>query len=1184
MQGNNSLQRNNSLQEKLYINKKSGIFGDVSLSNYIENGSNYIKNQYIYIQFDTSQNIIDVWKFDDNGDKDPTNDWDRTWSPDCKIGELSMRYNESSPTYYNPYGLYHECITEVLPNGAAYALLKGSFGDVPLLNYTIEHYLYPDTPVMLINITYWFESPGNLTRLNYRAFGGFNPPAGEWNYQNRSGAMDISTTNIDDDDLESASRSGYVLRNNPSGLVAFRSSSSDRIQGILSNNSINCDYFSTNHLLNPLYDTIIDVCSIENSSSTRIFQNEMGPFSNLFFMYADATSNYTAINKMMDAVLSGNWIGFNPFSTLGIKIISPENRTYNYKKNIPLTFRVNGTPSWMGYSLDGAQNITISGNTTFNVPTYGVHNITVYLNDSYGSSFSDQVNFSVIYSSGKTYVDVNPFNIFQVGDYPVGSNHWIGDVNNDSLNDILIPHHLDGNVYVFLQTQSNAFSDSPNWTLTASFNVADIGIGDVNNDSLNDVVVRAMGKIHIYYQNQDNTLPINPNKSLNFGDEGRLFIGDFNSDGLNDILAGNWYTNQLRLYFQTQSNTFVDSPNKTFTSHREGVGDINNDGRLDIVGHDQDNHHIYIWYQSETGDFDENTPNQTLVGAYYFGGSWEVAQIDDFNNDNLNDIAIENSTREYYEGELIIFYQKEDGTFPNFPNFTLNRGYPGFIEFSHGDFNNDTLTDIVYSLDEELCIHYQRNNGTFDQTPDHIIYNSSYQFGIMSVGDINNDSLDDIVVNKHGGIRDIHLYLQREDISPPTFENLTESADPLGIGKNETISIDVLDNPGIGVSTVLIEYDSTNHTMINVGGNSWNWSNWKPSTLGIHNYRIFMADYFNNWNITTGNITVVNYGPIIENLTESADPLELGAMVTFNIDIYDVGTGVSKALIELEGINYTMNPVGGHTYEFNWTPDSAGLKNYRIYANDTEDEWNLITSSIQVNCTPHNLNLSADPIADIVETRYLIILNITNKYGYPVEGIIIEFELLTGMGYFSANTNISDEFGLVSVYFYPASNGKVVVSASNTSFGISYEFEFESTVVPKADIFIPPISPISNDLLIIIVIIIGLAVVSAISATLLFRRYRGSNGKEKLLKEEGSEEKIEQRGLQAEIGGIDPETVMMLHNLPVSITFINRNDYDEIFSLDMDLIEKLELLKEFSGLSHAERIILIKRIKGEVEI
>jgi len=48
-----------------------------------------------------------------------------------------------------------------------------------------------------------------------------------------------------------------------------------------------------------------------------------------------------------------------------------------------LNFTVNKEVSWMGYSLDGQDNVTVSGNTTVSEMVNGLHNVTVYAMDEF---------------------------------------------------------------------------------------------------------------------------------------------------------------------------------------------------------------------------------------------------------------------------------------------------------------------------------------------------------------------------------------------------------------------------------------------------------------------------------------------------------------------------------------------------------------------------------------------------------------------------------------------------------------------------------------------------------------------------------------------------------------------------------------------------------------------------------
>jgi PKD repeat protein len=77
-----------------------------------------------------------------------------------------------------------------------------------------------------------------------------------------------------------------------------------------------------------------------------------------------------------------------------IIVSSPvENTTYN-SNSLSLAFTLSKSQSWIGYSIDGHSNVTISGNTNIQTSD-GQHSIIVYANDTIGQmGASDPVHFT----------------------------------------------------------------------------------------------------------------------------------------------------------------------------------------------------------------------------------------------------------------------------------------------------------------------------------------------------------------------------------------------------------------------------------------------------------------------------------------------------------------------------------------------------------------------------------------------------------------------------------------------------------------------------------------------------------------------------------------------------------------------------------------------------------------------
>jgi hypothetical protein len=91
-----------------------------------------------------------------------------------------------------------------------------------------------------------------------------------------------------------------------------------------------------------------------------------------------------------------------------ISILSPENKTYSVN-NVSLSFTVDEATDWMGYSLDGQTNVTITGNDTLNILD-GSYYVVVYANDTAGNMGTS----STVYFT----VDTTPPNISNVSQNP----------------------------------------------------------------------------------------------------------------------------------------------------------------------------------------------------------------------------------------------------------------------------------------------------------------------------------------------------------------------------------------------------------------------------------------------------------------------------------------------------------------------------------------------------------------------------------------------------------------------------------------------------------------------------------------------------------------------------------------------------------------------------------------------
>lgn len=184
---------------------------------------------------------------------------------------------------------------------------------------------------------------------------------------------------------------------------------------------------------------------------------------------------------------------------------------------------------------------------------------------------------------------------------------------------------------------------------------------------------------------------------------------------------------------------------------------------------------------------------------------------------------------------------------------------------------------------------------------------------------------------------------------PPVFSNLTESSNIIELGNTEIITINVTDISGI--RQVLIEFEGSNHSMTNIGGDIWQYDTWTPSQIGNYTYIIFFEDNCNTWNSVSNSIKVIDTTPPTPPIMVSApssgtystlifdwaDGFDLSGIAFYNlvidnesdpyttpgfmVNINITNTGSNSSYYELSG-----NLTSGTYYYFLQQIDGVGLK------------------------------------------------------------------------------------------------------------------------------------------------------------------------------------------------------------------------------------------------------------------
>jgi hypothetical protein len=289
-----------------------------------------------------------------------------------------------------------------------------------------------------------------------------------------------------------------------------------------------------------------------------------------------------------------------------------------------------------------------------------------------------------------------------------------------------------------------AFGLGPYQAINISGWARAVAVGDVNGDGRDDIVASkspsgAAGagefKVFVFYQNANGTLS-NP---VIYGlptevNANALALGDFNGDGVKDIVIGHYTGITLLTTTRSRPQSFrrtkVDVGGGTTGVD---VADVDGDRKLDVIAVGGDGGPPTVYF----GDGMGNIRSTRAITAVPDGMSINVA---DLNRDGLPDLVTTNP----FDGTIRAVLHDRTTWF-NSTASVYDPGYPT-DDVALGDFNQDGRQDIATRnpVGNVVSVYYQNPTGALFVSASTIA--TASQSDATLVGDLDGDGLDDLVV------------------------------------------------------------------------------------------------------------------------------------------------------------------------------------------------------------------------------------------------------------------------------------------------------------------------------------------------------------------------------------------------------------------------------------------------------
>ncbi len=433
--------------------------------------------------------------------------------------------------------------------------------------------------------------------------------------------------------------------------------------------------------------------SIETPTITTFIDN-VGAETGAFGAGIVTDDNTPQLNGRAEAFSTVRIYGAHPDG--GYKLLGSTTANESGEWLFTLLHQVNGARSYHAVAEDAAGNISARSNE-FSIGIDGPTEDPIEVGPRYiwssaragdvnGDGFDDVLTGAFnndakdILLGGKAALGASTIEL-KPGNPWVYHQSGIGDINGDGINDVVTQYGNrngdgSGTAYVYLGDKN-----STAWNPSQEFSARGVGAaGDLDGNGLSDFVRIGDGKdmqtSSVQYGTAGAITSANIQKDLNFGmsSGGGAYnggqhsdaVGDFNGDGLNDLVTshGIFFGSREGGISSTANRSWITGPNADKANEVQAVsaaGDVNGDGFADVIV--QDGYQAFVVFGGtqegpitlSTGGLGSNgfVIDTSRAGTQLTKYSM-VAGIGDVNGDGLADVAFSTYGNDYSKTDVSV--------------------------------------------------------------------------------------------------------------------------------------------------------------------------------------------------------------------------------------------------------------------------------------------------------------------------------------------------------------------------------------------------------------------------------------------------------------------------------------------------------------------------------------------------